>query len=92
MRNCRIFHFENGGGGVSDGHKMVPKSDIYTQDFLKPMAAENFRILPGRPPDPPKKAKFPNASSEKAIFDEKKAEIRTRLERNGHFGLKKGQN
>ncbi len=26
-----------------------------------------------------------------AIFDEKKAEICIRLERNGHFGLKKGQ-
>ncbi len=75
-----------------DGHKMVPKSDIYTQDFLKPMAAAIFRILPGRPPDPPKRAKFPDASSEMAIFDEKKAEMCVRLERNGHFGLKKGQN
>ncbi len=66
--------------------KMVPKADIYTQDFLKPMAAEIFRILPGRPPGPPKRATFPVA-----IFDEKMAEICIRLERNGHFGQKKAK-
>ncbi len=66
MRNCRIFHFEN--GGVYDGHKMVPKSHIYTQDFLKPKAAEISRLLPGSPPDALEEAILANASTEMAIL------------------------
>ncbi len=70
MRNCRIFRPEK--GGAYDRHKIVPKSDIYKQDFLRPRAAEIFRLLSGSPTD----------ALEEAIFGE-------RLERNGHFGLRR---
>ncbi len=90
MRNCRIFHFENGGGvrWTQNGPEVrhlyagLPQTD----------GSRNFPDFARSPPRPPKRAKFPDASSEMAIFDEKKAEMCIRLERNGHVGLKKGQN